>query len=139
MLSLFSKPFNAMTLPFRLPLNFLFQISPLCLCLTFSTLAAPSSGLVFVHTHRATFSSSSSLPALSPPSLFSAAHQSLALASPLRAYGMMDRRASGASEAKGHLPGAPRRGGSPGASEATSTPHVCFETLPNTTCSPIMG
>lgn len=37
--------------------------------------------------------------------LFSSTHQSLALASPLRTYGMMDRRASGASKAKGHLPG----------------------------------
>lgn len=33
-------------------------------------------------------------------------HQSLALASPLRTYGMMDCRASGASKAKGHLLGA---------------------------------
>ncbi len=48
-----------------------------------------------------------------PPSLslcapFPSTHQSLALASPLRTYGMMDRRASGASKAKGHLPGALR-------------------------------
>lgn len=48
-----------------------------------------------------------------PPSLplcapFPSTHQSLALASPLRTYGMMDRRASGASKAKGHLPGAQR-------------------------------
>lgn len=44
-----------------------------------------------------------------PPTLYSpfpSTHQSLALASPLRTYGMMDRRASGASKAKGHLPGA---------------------------------
>lgn len=44
-----------------------------------------------------------------PPTLcapFPPTHQSLALASPLRTYGMMDRRASGASKAKGHLPGA---------------------------------
>lgn len=40
--------------------------------------------------------------------LFPSTHQSLALASPLRTYGMMDRRASGASKAKGHLPGALR-------------------------------
>lgn len=39
---------------------------------------------------------------------FPSTHQSLALASPLRTYGMMDRRASGASKAKGHLPGALR-------------------------------
>lgn len=40
--------------------------------------------------------------------LFSSTHPSLALASPLRTYGMMDRRASGTSKAKGHLPGALR-------------------------------
>lgn len=33
-------------------------------------------------------------------------HQSLALASPLRTYGMIDRRARSASKSKGHLPGA---------------------------------
>lgn len=46
------------------------------------------------------------LPPLCAP--FPSTHQSLALASPLRTYGMMDRRASGASKAKGHLPGALR-------------------------------
>lgn len=52
---------------------------------------------------------------LPPPlPLFPPSHQSLALASPSRTYGMMDRRASGASKARGHLPGAPRRRGSQG-------------------------
>lgn len=60
-----------------------------------------------------TFSSFSPSIPTRPPSLplcapFPSTHQSLALASPLRTYGMMDRRASGASEAKGHLPGALR-------------------------------
>lgn len=51
-------------------------------------------------------SSSYSLPSLPLCAPFPSTHQSLALASPLRTYGMMDRRASGASKAKGHLPGA---------------------------------
>lgn len=55
----------------------------------------------------------SSNPHSLPPSLLLCApipstHQSLALASLLRTYGMMDCRASGASKAKGHLPGALR-------------------------------
>ena len=55
----------------------------------------------------------SSNPPSLPPSLpffppFPSTHQSLALASLLRTYGMMDRRASGTSKAKGHLPGALR-------------------------------
>lgn len=53
------------------------------------------------------------LPLLCAP-LFPASHQSLALASPSRTYGMMDRRASGASEARGHLPGALHCRGSQG-------------------------
>lgn len=56
---------------------------------------------------------SSPLPSLCAP-LFPPSHQSLALASPSRTYGMMDRRASGASKARGHLPGAPHCRGSQG-------------------------
>lgn len=52
------------------------------------------------------FSSFYSSPSLSLCAPFPSTHQSLALASPLRTYGMMDHRASGASKAKGHLPGA---------------------------------
>lgn len=59
-----------------------------------------------------TTSSSPSPPLCAP--LYPPSHQSLALASPSRTYGMMDRRASGASEARGHSPGAPRRRGSQG-------------------------
>lgn len=67
------------------------------LCLFFS-------GLLLHIFFAATFSSSS-LTLCAP---FLSTHQSLALASPLRTYGMMDCRASGASQAKGHLPGALR-------------------------------
>ena len=65
-----------------------------------------------------------------PP--FPSTHQSLALASPLRTYGMMDRRASGASKARGHLPGAPHCRGAPGPAFSTSTPRVCFKTRTHT-------
>lgn len=76
------------------------------------------SGLLFLLPSSATFfflfSSSYSFPSFPLCSPFPSTHQSLALASPLRTYGMMDRRASGASKVKGHLPGALRCGGAPG-------------------------
>lgn len=95
--------------------------SPLLLChllpyfssTYFPTHSTFSSGLLLPFSLPTTYSSSSSPhPTLSPSFLlctpFTSTHQSLALASPLRTYGMMDRRASGASKGKGHLPGALR-------------------------------
>lgn len=75
--------------------------------LLFLPLASCSSSLLLPPFFSSSFPAHPTL----PPSLplcapFPATHQSLALASPLRTYGMMDRRASGASKAKGHLPGA---------------------------------
>lgn len=78
---------------------------------TFAQLVSPPSLLLWplappLYSHLFFFRSPYSPP---PPFLFTPfppTHQSLALASPLRTYGMMDRRASGASKAKGHLPGA---------------------------------
>lgn len=71
--------------------------------------------LIALHLYSlTTFSSSSSPPSLPLCAPLPSTHQSLALASPLRTYGMMDRRASGASKAKGHLPGALRCRGAQG-------------------------
>lgn len=101
--------------------SFIYYTSPLLLChllcclssTCFPTSSASSSGLLLLLSPPTTFSSSSPHHPTLPPSLplcapFPSTHQSLALASPLRTYGMMDRRASGASKAKGHLPGALR-------------------------------
>lgn len=73
-------------------------------------LSASSSGLLHHFSSSIAFPppstySSSPLPLCAP---FLSTHQSLALATPLRTYGMMDCRASGASKAKGHLLGALR-------------------------------
>ena len=101
--------------------SFIYFASPLLLChvlcyfssTCFPTSSASSSGLLLLLSPPSTFSLSSPLHPTLSPSLplcapFPSTHPSLALASPLRTYGMMDRRASGASEAKGHLPGALR-------------------------------
>lgn len=83
-----------------------------------------------------TFSSnfSSSLPSLPLCAPFPSTHQSLALASPLRTYGMMDRRASGASKAKGHLPGALRCRGALGPA-MQPRPHTSVSRQSHTTCA----
>lgn len=67
----------------------------------------------------------------SPPpcASFQSTHQSLALASPLRTYGMMDRRASGASKSKGHLPGAQRCRGAQGQAMQPRAHTSVFKTL----------
>lgn len=75
----------------------------------------------------------SPLPLLCAP-LIPASHQSLALASPSRTYGMMDRRASGASEARGHLPGAPRCRGSRGPARQPR-PRTSVSRHSHTTCA----
>lgn len=92
--------------------------SPLLLCrhlcyfpLTcFPTSSASFSGLLLQLPWSTAFSTPStySHPSLPLCAHFLSTHQSLALASPLRTYGMMDCRASGASKAKGHLLGALR-------------------------------
>lgn len=73
------------------------------------------------------------LPLLCAP-LFPASHQSLALASPSRTYGMMDRRASGASEARGHLPGALHCRGSQGPA-MQPRPRTSVSRHSHTTCA----
>ncbi len=96
--------------------TFIYFTSPLLLyhflCQFFASFfpasSASSSGLLllappFLPSPLLTLLISPSFPLYAP---FPFTHQSLALASPLRTYGMMDRRASGASKAKGHLPGA---------------------------------
>lgn len=101
------------------PSSVMYYTFPILLChvlcyfssTCFSASSASSSGLLLLLTPPTTFSSSFPPHPAPPPSLplcspFPSTHQSLALASPLRTYGMMDRRASGASKAKGHLPGA---------------------------------
>lgn len=101
-------------LPRHLPLLFICLLLCHHLCsfpsTCFPTSSASSSGLLHHFSSSTAFSppstySSPSLPLCAP---FLPTHQSLALASPLRTYGMMDWRASGASKAKGHLLGALR-------------------------------
>lgn len=96
---------------FLLLISFVRTLYRFSVLLTLSPLPPPAS-----HSHLLSAQPpprSPPLPLLCAP-LFPASHQSLALASPSRTYGMMDRRASGASEARGHLPGALHCRGSQG-------------------------
>lgn len=126
-----------------LPLHLLlFLISSPTLSSCFTQLVSPnssasSSGLLlflFILLPRFLLT----FPPLSPPlplcAPFPSTHQSLALASPLRTYGMMDRRASGASKAKGHLPGALRCRGALGPA-MQPRPHTSVSRQSHTTCT----
>lgn len=112
---------------FLLLISFFRTLYHFSVLLTLSPLPPPAS-----HSHLLS-APPPPLPLLCAP-LFPASHQSLALASPSRTYGMMDRRASGASKARGHLPGALHCRGSQGPA-MQPRPRTSVSRHSHTTCA----